>query len=71
MRKKLLMAGVLVVMAFQSSKVKALPPSCYDQCYWSYLSCPNECQLTEAQCRDGFNVCYDACFRGVGPWFTC
>ena len=54
-------------------------PSCYDQCLAAFPTCiyrsPEEpgCgeDATPAVCMNLYNVCFNSCVLGVGPWLPC
>lgn len=45
--------------------------SCADECYQASLTCTSQCGGTEAECQQSTQICYDSCWRGVGPWLPC
>lgn len=45
--------------------------SCADECNQAALTCTSQCGATQAECDAATQICFDSCWRGVGPWLPC
>ncbi len=63
--------SALLLPSLGGTSSSPLAQSCYDQCYVAHMKCPQECLVSQEVCAEAYQVCFDSCGRGVGPWLPC
>ena len=71
LKKALALAALSTVLVLQAAPRKAEAANCYEECRDSYQTCPVQCQVSQEDCYQGYQVCMNACTLYNQAWLIC
>jgi len=71
LKRTLMLTLLLTALVFQTAHREAAAANCYEECRDSYQTCPVQCQVSQEDCYQGYQVCMNACTLYNQAWLIC